>query len=103
MASETVAPVVGGTPSPQTVVATAASTVEQEIAGATAGMNVYEFVAAGYAHVCFGVAGMGAADLTHPLITPTPRRFKIHSGKVTHLRAIRNGAADVVVSFSRVE
>lgn len=96
------APVGAPNPTSQSVTATVASTAEQAISGNTTAGSVYEFVAAGNAHVAFGVTGMSAADTTCALITTTPRRFFINPSLVTHIRAIRNGAADVIVSFQRV-
>ena len=48
------------------------------------------------------LAGMGAADTTHMLVTSTPVRVRIDPTLATHIRTIRNGAADIVVSFRRV-
>ena len=91
-----------GHPAPQTVTATAASTAEQAILGNGDGGAEYEFVAAGFAHVAFGKTGMGAATTADRLITDRPVRFFINPTLITHIRAIRNGAADVIVSFQRV-
>lgn len=98
------APVAGVTdyPAPQSITATVASTVEQAITGNGDGGAEYEFVAAGFAHVAFGLTGMGAATTADRLITDRPQRFYINKSRITHIRAIRNGAADVTVSFQRV-
>ena len=93
-----------GTPNPdsQSILATVASTAEQAITGNTDAGSIYEFVSAGSACVKFGLTGMGAATTADAMITTTPRRFYIHPKLVTHIRAIRNGAAGVIVSFQRV-
>lgn len=96
------APVVGGSPGPLSILATAASTAEMPIGDNSTGGALYEFVAAGYAHVAFGLTGLAAADASSRLITDKPVRFFIDPAKVSHIRAIRSGAADVVVSFQRV-
>jgi len=96
-----IAPVAGSGTDAQTITATAASTAEQAITGNSDGGAVYVFVAAGYAHLAFGVTGLGAADTGDILITPHPRELRIDPQLITHVRAIRNGAADVVVSFKR--
>jgi hypothetical protein len=91
-----------GKPTAQSVTATAASTTEQAIADNSTGGAIYEFVAAGFAHIKLGLTGVGAATTAHRLITSTPVRFRIDPAIATHIRAIRNGAADVIVSFNRV-
>ena len=103
MASDTTrAGFAGGTPAPQSILATVASTAAMAIAGNSDGGTDFEFVAAGFAHVSFGLSTVPDAALTDTLITSTPRRMFIDPSKVTHVKAIRNGAADVVVSFQRV-
>jgi hypothetical protein len=97
------APIAGGNPAPQSITATLASTAAQAITGAGDGPALYEFVAAGFAHVAFGVgAGMTDAATTDRLITSTPVRLMIDPTKATHIKAIRNGADNVIVSFQRV-
>jgi hypothetical protein len=96
------APFTGTETAPQTETATAASTAEKAITQNSTSGAIYEFVAAGFVHVAFGKTGMGAATTADWLVTTTPRRIWIDPAIITHIRTIRNGAADVIVSFQRV-
>lgn len=96
------APLVGSESTPQTETATVASTAEKAITNNNTGGALYEFVANGLAHVKFGLTGLGAATTADRMVGTWVSRFWIDPGLITHIRTIRNGAADVIISFNRV-
>lgn len=96
------APLVGTASAPQTETATVASTAEKALTGNSTGGALYEFTANGLAHVKFGLTGLGAATTADRLVGGWISRFWIDPALITHIRTIRDGAADVIISFNRV-
>ena len=70
------APINGGSPAPQSITATVASTSALAITGNSTAGAVYEFVAAGDAHVAFGLSTLSDDTLRVDLLCS--RKFKLY-------------------------